>query len=302
MHDYNGQISTGPRIKPGTCSVMHNGLWPLPHPHHPKNNNTTRWWGGKEKSAFWWKQQHSKQHCTQVEESTHTGKKTMGWKGKKLPSGGSSSTRNSTTHRWGRTHTHTHTGKKMMGWKWEEKNPPFRSKWDDCKMERIRSNRPHHQNICYKTFITPCCDATLPRAYTVRRASWSSFLRCPSPSTGRYQSDTPWPSEWTAASTPLRLQQVQQLLQQASSTFSTNQRGCCHLQTPWPLMLKHTQENCHQYLPIPLAVVHKGTICFTQQNWPFKGDPRQISITGPIENAIRTTTNNFKNDSQQFFG
>jgi len=67
-------------------------------------------------------------------------------------------------------------------------------------------------------------------------------------------------------------------------------------------MLKHTQENCHQYLPIPLAVVHKGTICFTQQNWPFKGDPRQISITGPIENAIKTTTNNFKNDSQQFFG
>ena len=76
---------------------------------------------------------------------------------KKVPSGGSSSTRNSTAHRWkkahilvrrqwggkekncllveaaalgtalhtgGEEHTHTHTGKKMMGWKWEEKTLP----------------------------------------------------------------------------------------------------------------------------------------------------------------------------------
>ena len=80
-------------------------------------------------------QQHSEQHCTRMEEHlqvrrrwggkgkkclledtaalgttlhtggrTPTGKKTTGWKGEKMPSGGYSSTRNHTAHRWKNTY------------------------------------------------------------------------------------------------------------------------------------------------------------------------------------------------------
>ena len=73
------------------------------------------------KNAFWWKQQHSEPHCTQVEESIHTGKTMVGWKGKKNCLLVEAAALGTALHTGGEEHTHT--GKMTMGWKGEKPLP-----------------------------------------------------------------------------------------------------------------------------------------------------------------------------------